>query len=163
MNNPVQSARDRLVEIEKEMEKLKLFLAAWENVADLIGDGSNAPIAGHNSVDESAREAVSRARTRAVNPPTETVVKVAIEALRQRGHPMSRRELHAALWSRGVEVKGTDPVKTLGTILWRAQDRVIQLEGYGYWPRHMSYSRANYLRPMEGQPTPPRDVQDLLG
>jgi hypothetical protein len=151
VNNVVESARKRLFDIEEEAEKLRLFLAAWEGVADLLTPSTEATSTDIKAVDKSPIEAPTGAlpRTRAVNPPTDQVVEAAIHLLRVRGHPMSRSALHSALWERGVKVRGTDPVKTLGTILWRAKDRIIQLEGYGYWPKNVSYARANYFQPQE--------------
>lgn len=67
-----------------------------------------------------------------------------ITVLRERGKPMSRRELHVALGERGLLVKGSDPIKALGTMLWRGRDRLTQIEGYGYWPKGDTYEPANY-------------------
>ena len=47
---------------------------------------------------------------------------------------MSRRQLYEALKRLGMEIKGADPIKALGTILWRASDRIEYVEGRGYWP-----------------------------
>ncbi|MBX9706801.1 MAG: hypothetical protein K2X61_02565 [Caulobacteraceae bacterium] len=164
MNDPIAAAKARLAQIEEEAEKLRLFIAAYESVADYIGIKVHESQLEPNPVDKSASGQLEgeRRRTRAVNPPTDKVVENAILILRQRGHPMSRRALHDALWQRGIEVRGTDPVKTLGTILWRARDKLIQLEGYGYWPKEMSYGRANYLRPQE-TPKAEDPLDDLLG
>ncbi len=149
MNDPVELARKRLAEIEQEAEKLKLFLASWESVQDLLTPTTQPTVSDVKAVDKEPSKPKLKISFRAVNPPTEKVVEAAIVILRQRGHPMTRRALHKALADRGIEVKGTDPVKTLGTILWRAKDKLIQLEGYGYWPADLSYGRANYLRPQE--------------
>ncbi|MDI1325651.1 MAG: hypothetical protein PSV23_02520 [Brevundimonas sp.] len=155
MNNPVEIARARLVAIEQEAEKLRLFLRSWEEVADYLNSDHDAPATATESVDEAVGERLDapETRTRAVNPPTRVVVEEAIRVLNERGHPMTRRALHEALWARGVEVRGRDPVKTLGTILWRATNDVVQLDGYGYWPKKAPYARAGYLA----------DLADLLG
>lgn len=155
MNNPVETARSRLAAIEQEAEKLRLFLRSWEEVADYLNRDVDASTTATESVDSAGGEdgQSAEARTRAVNPPTRVVVDEAIRVLKERGHPMTRRALHDALWKRGVEVRGTDPVKTLGTILWRATDDVVQLDGYGYWPKGIPYARGGYLE----------DLADLLG
>jgi hypothetical protein len=155
MNNPVETARARLADLEQEAEKLRLFLRSWEEVATYLNGDSDAPKTATESVDGAGEQGLPLAetRTRAVNPPTQFVVDEAIRVLKERGHPMTRRALHDALWKRGVEVRGRDPVKTLGTILWRATDQMVQLDGYGYWPKDVPYSRAGYLA----------DLADLLG
>lgn len=156
MNNPIEAARARLAEMEDEAEKLRLFIASYEAVAGYLHKTAEAFHSPENDGDKSADAVDSppAPRTRVVNPPTKAVVDVAIEILRHRGHPMSRRALHESLWMRGVEVKGRDPVKTLGTILWRANDRMVQLEGFGYWPRGIPYPRAQYFPADANQPLP---------
>lgn len=165
MNTHVEAARQRLAAIEQEAEKLRLFIAAWEGVADILAGDHVSPASDAKPVDNLAvlsREE-NATRTRAVNPPTEEIVAAAIAALRERGHPMTRRALHQELWRRGVEVRGRDPVKTLGTILWRAGDRIIQLDGFGYWPKHLPYSRADYPGiPTTHGPQPPLPYRDPL-
>ena len=53
-------------------------------------------------------------------------------------------------------VNGTDPVKTLGTILWRSgSDRLTQIDGWGYWPKDL---------PLPHRPDPAKvTLADLLG
>jgi hypothetical protein len=50
---------------------------------------------------------------------------------------MTRRELHSALAERGMLVRGADPVKTLGIMLWRSGrfDQVEHEGKMGYWPK----------------------------
>ena len=58
---------------------------------------------------------------------------------------MSRRELHGALASIGLDVNGADPIKALGTMLWRSgEDVLVQLKGFGYWIKDRDYEPAHY-------------------
>lgn len=68
------------------------------------------------------------------NPSAAVVIPAAIKALKDQGRPLSRRELHGALAARGMLIQGTDPIKALGTILWRARDQIHYVEDKGYWP-----------------------------
>lgn len=152
MTDLVQNARERIAALRQEIEMLESFVAQSERVAAILGTATpraSADAAPHSPVDESPRP-VDRPRTRVTdNPKPATVVAGAIEILRARGKPMTRRELHGALAARGLEVKGADPVKALGTMLWRGRDRIDQIEGRGYWPK--------------GDAVPPLDFDDLLG
>lgn len=160
MNNPVEAAKERLAAIAEEAEKLRLFIAAYENVADLLDVSHIRPAgeskSGDNLVEVPASE--NRRKPKAVNPPASVLIPAVIDILRTRGHPLSRRGIYEALKVRDLVIQGSDPVKALGTILWRNQDEIVQLEGYGYWPRTLAYSRANYpgLLPERGPQAPAR-------
>lgn len=159
MKSHVEAARKRLAEIEQEAEILRHFLLAWEAAAPLLdftpSPDSNAEKNTGAPVDESATRSsqdgngpTSSApvkRTRVTdNPKPAVLIPAAIEIIRENGKPLSRRALHEALASRGLIVKGSDPIKALGTILWRAPDEIVQLEGFGYWPKTDQYRPANY-------------------
>lgn len=147
MNNPVEAARARLLAIEEEAEKLRLFIIAYEGVADYIGGAAKPHVGDPPPVDNPAEgtTAAPKKKPRATNPPSAVLIRAVIDTLNRRGHPLSRKGLFDALKDRGLVVQGADPVKTLGTILWRNRDKIIQIEDHGYWPRATPYHRANYL------------------
>lgn len=160
MSDMIAIARKRLEELEQEVETLRQFLESAKAAEAILNRNApppaKAPQAKNESVDESADPIVTRIisgplpekprRTRVTdNPKPAVLIPEAIKILRERGHPMSRRELHEALKERGLEVKGSDEIKALGTILWRAKKHIVQLEGYGYWPKDDEYAPAGYL------------------
>jgi hypothetical protein len=49
-----------------------------------------------------------------------------------------------ALAAKGYPVPGTDPSKNLGTIMWRLQDKFVNINGHGFWIRGKAYLPANY-------------------
>ncbi len=153
MTDLVKAARDRIAVLRQEIEELEHFVSASERVMAILTP--SAPAAFHNPVpkspgDESPRP-VDRPQTRVTdNPKPAAVVAGAIEILRAHGRPMTRRELHGALAERGLEVRGADPVKALGTMLWRGRDRIEQIEGRGYWPKgdrvpQLSFDTEDFL------------------
>jgi hypothetical protein len=95
------------------------------------------------ALNESLTEARKTARV-TDNPKPAKVVEAAISILRAQGWPMSRKDLHTALSERGVVVNGANPVKTLGTMLWRAPDMIVQIDGQGYWPKGDALPQAGY-------------------
>lgn len=141
----VEKARQRLAQIEAEAVILRQFLETSEAVAAVLG---GAALPSHlrwspsdKTVDASgdAQESVERTRV-TDNPKPEVLIPAAKEILRANKRPMNRRQLHQALAARGLEVRGADPVKTLGTILWRARDQIKSIEGWGYWPKEDDFS-----------------------
>jgi len=102
-----------------------------------------------SQVDDRAAEAPDAAPARRVrvrdNPKPDAVVAAAVEVIREAGKPLSRRQIHEELTARGMEVKGADAIKALGTMLWRSgRDHLVQLEGRGYWDKSQGYPPAAY-------------------
>ncbi len=58
-------------------------------------------------------------------------VKAIETVLRRAGKPMSRAEIVEALAKEGVAIPSTDPVRYIGTILWR--DETFEGVEGGYW------------------------------
>ena len=52
----------------------------------------------------------------------------------ERQHPLTRRQLLEILDTRGLQIRGANPIKVLGTNLWRSQ-QFEQIEGLGYCPK----------------------------
>jgi hypothetical protein len=155
-NDLIARARSRIAEINQELETLKIFVDSAERAMPLLDAHSShkellAAPSHHESVNvvngDTAGEVLPTQikRTRVTdNPRPAVLIPVAVEILRKNGHPMSRRELWEALAGRGLLVKGADPIKALGTILWRAQDQIVQVEGFGYWPKADPYMPGKY-------------------
>lgn len=143
----IEAAKQRLAKIEQEAETLRKFVDSVEAAAAILGIGTelDMPTDSPPSIPrkESAPPAEAPRKTRVSdNPKAEILIPVVKEILRANHKPMSRRELHKALSDRGLVVRGTDPVKTLGTILWRANDQIKQIEGWGYWPAEDDFDPA---------------------
>lgn len=161
-------AKSRIAEITQELETLKLFVDSAERAMPLLAPHSSHKealmrVPDHESVsmvNGDAGEGVGPTQAKKTrvtdNPKPAVLIPEAIEILRAKGRPMSRRELWDALADRGLVVKGADPTKALGTILWRANDKIVQVEGFGYWPRSDRYEPGRYW----GENS---DLEGLLG
>lgn len=166
MSELENKARERIAELQQEIEKLRHFLVVSEQARLLLempstgmrpstmlaAMGAAKPAAFGNSAPPSADETTRKRVTD--NPKPAVLIPAVIEILREQGRPMSRRQLHDALSDRGLVVRGTEPTKTLGTILWRARDVIDSIEGRGYWPKGDPVPRAFSLDD---------DLKDLLG
>ena len=152
----VEDARKRIEELRGEIDLLSRYVTASDEMNALAAQASallsRAPdkVAPNQTMprEEQGRpdtpvirrlhrksvKVTAMATAKALNPPNPVVVSGAINVLREAGRPMTRRELYLALKDRGVVVHGKDPVKTVGTILWRARDQLVSHEGRGYWP-----------------------------
>ena len=71
-------------------------------------------------------------RERNVLPP-EKLVELSLTILQETGRPLTRSQLAREIERRGIPLAGVDPVKNLGTILWRSNDRIQSVPGRGYW------------------------------
>ena len=150
MNPVLEAAILREAELRQELEKVKDFINTFRYFAKLSEntDGNAARTSRERGVqndphiDPQEREAETpdaappkRVRV-SDNPKPELVVAAAVELIRAVGRPMTRREIREQLAARGVVVNGADPVKALGTMLWRSgSDQLEQIEGRGYWPK----------------------------
>lgn len=140
MDDLVEAAKARIVELKQQVETLEKFVQAAGPVTRLLSGSitGTGTVAGNLLVGVSSQPAApdEAKRTRVTdNPRPAVLIPAAVQILRDRGQPMSRRELHEALSEKGLVVRGADPVKALGTILWRARDEIVQIEGRGYWPK----------------------------
>lgn len=60
--------------------------------------------------------------------------KLAREAILDAGRPLTRKLLLRRLAILGVRIGGADPLKNVGTKMWRARDKFVNLDRFGYWP-----------------------------
>ena len=72
------------------------------------------------------------------NSPEEVASRLMRDTLIKRGRPLACGQLFEALKEDGVFVGGQDPIKILGTIIWRLRNRFTNIEGHGYWPRDVA-------------------------
>ena len=165
MSDLETKARERIANLRQEIEMLEGYLKMTEATRVLLDRPVSTVIRPQAMIRPDALRVVTAAealmgstesssvRTRiSDNPKPSVLIPAVVEILRENGKPMSRRELHDALSARGLVVRGAEPTKTLGTILWRARDVIGSIEGRGYWP----------VGDAEPEPVPP-DVIDLLG
>lgn len=157
MDKVYEAAVNRAQELAEELKTLNDFIAMYRRTRHLLGMDSiehkeiaisvnPSPIAEGDAAQRGESHSPQPRKRVVDNPKPADVVAESVMVLMEREHPMSRRELHEALKARGMEVKGADPVKTLGTMLWRSgQESLVQLEGRGYWIKSEPYAPANYV------------------
>lgn len=143
MSDIIAAARARLAELDQEAETIRKFLESAEAVATYLGARST-PNASEmlqpvNPVEMSEPSQQAPQKRVSDNPKPEVVIPAVRQILLDSGRPMSRTQLHEALMERGIEVRGVDPVKTLGTMLWRAREEIQPIKGEGYWPVDMPH------------------------
>ena len=78
------------------------------------------------------------------NSKKEAVAKAAQAIIRQKGHPVDRNELLAALTAAGLRINGKSPLVTLSTMLWRMKTTILHLPSFGYWDASLPYAEADY-------------------
>jgi hypothetical protein len=118
--------RQQLKTVQEQIEVVDRYIQLYEalrfgeRAPELPGMGDGAP-----------RDR-TRHRVRNSLPPAK-IADLAADILSERAKPMTRGELVEALESRGVALFGRDKAKNVGTVLWRFQDRFVNIPGRGYW------------------------------
>jgi len=152
MDGVFEAALAREAELEQELKKIRDFLSTYRVLAhglkldSLNTDGTKADQSTpkHNPVDNGRQDegggapqldATPARRGRVTgNPKPSDVVAAAADVIRTVGRPLTRRQIHNALARRGIVVRGADPIKALGTMLWRSGGDILQqIDGRGYW------------------------------
>lgn len=119
MSDIVQEAVRRREHLLAEVHRLDQFI---ETATMLKNDGSLIPELSHTSDRPLSSLRVLKASA---------VADVASDVLRATGRPLSRGELYRKLRDAGVRIPGDDPLKNLGTILWRSGR--FDNSGRTYW------------------------------
>jgi hypothetical protein len=122
MNDILQLAAARRKALLEEVARIDEFLSMAKSILSGQSDGSSEVFW---RTLEAAREPAK------VATGSGDVVAKVEQILRAGGRPLSRGELHKRLLIAGVQVPGEDPVKNLGTMLWRS--RRFDNTGRRYW------------------------------
>ncbi|MCG8559165.1 MAG: hypothetical protein MI824_05135 [Hyphomicrobiales bacterium] len=152
MDSAYDNALKKKKKLERELEEIEQFLTLYERFSgtkleenDLGAEEQSIEIETHivprQRIEGSGRQ---RLRPRDLGP----IVK---RVLLETGRPMTRGPLVEALEKRGIEVKGAEKAKYLGTVLWRMGDEFVNIEGEGYWPRGMDCPAVGYKAEQDPQ------------
>lgn len=148
LDDQITRLQENKAKISERLQRARQFIVAWHEFA-----GKSVPtFDGRAKVVTATGQAHGAARLigvgrAALNPKKEIVAASALDFIRARGIPIPRHELHELLKARGLDVRGTDPLVTLSTMLWRVGRRVglLHLKGFGYWDATQPYAPARYV------------------
>jgi hypothetical protein len=121
--------------IEAQLADIQKFLDTLTAYAQLDPSVDIAPAGRHLPV---------RNEGKLRNPPKEEVLSIVSGVLERAARPMQLRELFEEVGAAGVRLEGTNPPAILGTMIWRARDRFVNLRGHGYWFADRPYKAASY-------------------
>ena len=125
-----------IARLRKELDETDGFLALYERFSGTrIERGEATGVAAQAVTNGEAAAPMFLRRKKAA--PAE-IADTAEKIIVQKGQPMTRGEIAAALDQRGVILPGKDQserARYIGTIMWRRSDRFLNLEGRGYWPK----------------------------
>ncbi|WP_398465062.1 hypothetical protein [Tardiphaga sp.] len=122
---------DRLLRIRADMvEKLKQTDALIEEIRNF--ENKVATLSGDAQSELSFTIGSPTQRRRGHVSP-EQIADEVYELIREKGRPMKRGEIARALLERNIPLAGKDRNKNVGTILWRHQDRFVNIPKLGYW------------------------------
>ena len=126
--------------IRSDLAKVDDFIRLWHEMA-----GTSPPQNLEQKKPDAPAEGGKRIRPR--NPDRQEVAERCVYHIRKVGRPLMRKDLYKMLSDEGVEIRGSDPLMVLSTMLWRSKDTIKRLKGGGYWP--------------VGDPVTPKISQDL--
>lgn len=160
LKSDLDKAIARRARLAEEIEKLDNLIELWTWWA-----AENAPAGARSHTAESLSDdgqapAAVKPSDRLPHPesfasPAE-VIREALILLSEHGRPLKRGQLLKELSAHGVNIKGLDKSKVLGTTLWRAKEKIVSIDGWGYWIKDRPCPLAGY-RPQDA------DIADLLG
>jgi len=132
--------------MSERLNRARGFVIAWHEFAGLPKPVDILELSLPEEVIAHKNSRPSNVTRIANNPKKEIVAIATLQLVNERGHPIPRPELRELLASRGLDVRGADPLVTLSTMLWRAGPRVglLHLKGYGYWDGTKPYEPAGY-------------------
>jgi hypothetical protein len=137
MSNPLENAKRRLAELEAEAQRIRLFLAMYEEFSE--GTGIEHNDAGIEGTERNlSTERLRRGPRIRVGPTPAEIADAMERLLRDVGRPMTRGEIVAALEMRDLEIPAQDKPRYIGTLAWRNKSKFINIEGRGYWLRGLA-------------------------
>jgi hypothetical protein len=138
MPTPLENARKRLAELEREKADIEQFIKLYGRFSEGTEDAQSEPSETQpretypqepEPMDNGDKLEHRRGAT-----PSEIVLLME-RVIREVGHPMTRGEIVAALDARDVLISAQDKPRYIGTIAWRHKGKFINVEGRGYWLR----------------------------
>lgn len=145
MDATYQNAIQKRLRLRKELEKLDLFIAVYDELAEEalenarqgekvqnVNIGDAFEVAAPSRETPTGFDGAESARRVTDNPKPAEVIAAVKSVLRERGQPLTRSQIREALDRRGVVIRGGNPTKVLGTTLWRSPE-IETIEGLGYW------------------------------
>lgn len=146
----VERLQKKRAELLKEAARLESAIEALRNTAYLFGEDINAASA---MVEDEFNIDVNKdvnSRSATVLQP-EDIARLARQTLIENGRPAKRGALVRLMEGKGIPLTGVDKAKNLGTILWRFNNKFVNIEGFGYWPRDLKFSNVyNPENPPDG-------------
>lgn len=152
MDTAYRNALARKRELEAELARVDDFLRLYQEFAGRSPSADETAAAHHTEFvqgkllqeEQLAPGAPPASRSNRKTGSREEFARVARQVLLDTGRPMSRSEIADAVMARGVHVGGKDKAANVGTLMWRMNDRFVNLPGLGYWPKDVEYSPARY-------------------
>ncbi|MGY4233328.1 hypothetical protein ACVIIW_004482 [Bradyrhizobium sp. USDA 4449] len=164
----INKHNQKLEGLRKELAAVQIFINSWHHFANIRAttdtnedtNPRNSPDTDHGHLKEDVMIGTAFAgllanakvdspplpppKTTRKNPDRAEVGRLAQQIIRERGKPVTRRELMEALNQRGVVIRGKNPDMVLSTMMWRMPQDFIRLAGHGYWLRELPYLAAEY-------------------
>lgn len=125
--NIIQQAQAKREVLQRELARIEAFLATAYELQQELGGKSAVPVMSDAA---KADAPVGRSRAAPTGSGTETL-KAVVDILRERGRPMSTRDLLPLVQAKGIQVGGKSPLATLSARI--SQKGVVAVNGGVWW------------------------------
>ncbi|TIL27434.1 hypothetical protein [Mesorhizobium sp.] len=130
--SPYEKALTRKAQLEADLQRVQSFLDMY---AEFAG-GEDAPAASQKPTTGDSEPIT----------PYDELENIAVNVLIKNGRPLKRQQFYEAVKEAGANVGGSDERGNFGSKMSRS-NRLVNLDGYGYWPKDKACAAANYFPP----------------
>lgn len=150
MTSPLDKAKQRLAELQREMDEVRHFIEMYYRFETgeprgtrspnaLVPRGDAGQLVGNKTVvlpNQPVDNGRGSARKgRPAGPGPREIVEIMERVIREADRPLSRGEIVDAFERREIEIPAQDKARYVGTIAWRNKAKFINIDGRGYWLR----------------------------
>lgn len=168
MPTPIENARKRLADLEREKAEIEQFIRLYGRFSDGTETARSEPrhiVEGRKPEETYSHnpqpvDNVDKSGHRRGATPSE-IVTIMERVIREVGSPMTRGEIVSALELRDVEIPAQDKPRYIGTLAWRNKSKFVNVEGRGYWLRG-EYFAVPHVPPNTPYSDPPEEHSDEL-
>ena len=129
MSDTIERARQRQAELRAELEKINKFLALYDELQEKLGTDTEHSETATKPICKPVSGRVKRRRS--VRP--QDIANAVVRIIRDAGKPMVRGEIADAVEAGGIKIPSKDKPRYIGTVLWRENERFVNIEKHGYW------------------------------
>lgn len=146
MDETLVKALKKRDKLRKQLEQVEQFIDLFQALFGEDGEGAGPAFSALDTPSAPVKAAEPRRKRGNPSEIADAVEKV----IRDMGQPLQRGDIVDMLEIEGHKIRSADKPRYIGTILWRNNDRFVNIEGRGYWLKDVPLPGAgNLFEPVE--------------